>query len=192
MVLSLLLISAIMSAALALVYQITLGPIKMAESKKVNDAIKQVVPAFDNDPGAEVYYLSVEGENDSLAIYPAKKNGQLVGSAVSTYTNKGFSGNIKVMVGFLPDGTIYNTMVLLHKETPGLGSKMTDKKFHDQFNDKNPTGFKLSVKKDGGDVDAISAATISSRAYCDAITRAYIAYSQKGTDQQTGATTKNK
>ncbi len=188
MVLSLFLISAVMSAVLAMVYQATLGPIQMTEKNKVNDAIKQVVPAFDNDPGSQLYFLPIEGEADSLAVYPAMNEGKLVGTAVSTYTNKGFSGNIKVMVGFLPDGTIYNSIALVHQETPGLGSKMSDAKFHDQFNGKNPSTFKLAVKKDGGEVDAISAATITSRAYCDAIARAYAAYTKTQTDSQTGAT----
>jgi len=95
--------------------------------------------------------------------------------AINTFTNEGFSGNIELMVGFLEDGTIYNTAVLSHKETPGLGDKMDKKKsnFPDQFSGKNPAEFNLKVKKDGGDVDAITAATISSRAFCDALTRAY-------------------
>jgi len=188
MVLSLFLISAVMSAALALVYQVTLEPIKQAESKKVNDAITKVVPAFDNDPGAEMYYLPLEGGNDSLMVYPAMKDGKVVGTAISSYTNSGFSGNFTVMVGFLPNGTIHNSIVMVHKETPGLGTKMSDTKFHDQFNGKNPTEFNLKVKKDGGEVDAITAATITSRAYCDALSRAYSAYTQNGTDTQTGAT----
>jgi electron transport complex protein RnfG len=192
MVLSLFLISAVMSAALALVHQVTLEPIKLAESKKVNDAITKVVPAFDNDPGADMYFLPLEGENDSLMVYPATKDGKVVGTAISTYTNSGFSGNFKVMVGFLPDGTIYNSIVMIHKETPGLGTKMSDAKFHDQFNGKHPTEFNLKVKKDGGEVDAISAATITSRAYCDALSRAYSAYTKNSLDSQTGATQEKK
>lgn len=188
MVLSLFLISAVMSAALALVYQVTFEPIKLAEKQKVNDAIKQVVPAFDNNPGDDMYFLPIEGENDSLAFYPATKDGKLVGTAAATYTNNGFSGNFTVMVGFLPDGTIHNSILLVHKETPGLGSKMADAKFHDQFNGKNPSSYKLLVKKDGGEVDAITAATISSRAYCDAIKRAHTTFTQNWTDSQSGAT----
>jgi len=76
------------------------------------------------------------------------------------------------MAGFLADGTIHNVVVLNHKETPGLGTKMTEPKFSDQFNGKDPDDFDLRVKKDGGDVDAITAATVSSRAYCDALQRA--------------------
>ncbi len=77
------------------------------------------------------------------------------------------------MAGFKPDGTIINITVLEHKETPGLGTKMTEPSFKDQFMDKNPVEYELKVKKDGGPVDAITAATISSRAYCDAVQRAY-------------------
>ena len=76
------------------------------------------------------------------------------------------------MAGFKPGGTIVNITVLEHKETPGLGTKMAEPKFKDQFMDKNPAEFSLKVKKDGGPVDAITAATISSRAFCDALQRA--------------------
>jgi electron transport complex protein RnfG len=113
------------------------------------------------------------GEGDSLDVFPAKKDDVLVGYAVTTYTKKGFSGNITLMAGFSPDGSIFNITVLEHKETPGLGTKMTEPKFKDQFKGKNPLQFKLKVKKDGGPVDAITAATISSRAFCDAVQRAY-------------------
>jgi electron transport complex protein RnfG len=84
------------------------------------------------------------------------------------------------MVGFSPDGTIYSTSVLEQKETPGLGTKMTQPFFKDQFDGKNPSSFKLFVKKDGGQVDAITASTITSRAYCDAVQRAYDAYMKGG------------
>jgi electron transport complex protein RnfG len=77
------------------------------------------------------------------------------------------------MAGFKPDGTIINISVLQQKETPGLGTKISDPGFKDQFMEKNPADFQLKVIKDGGQVDAITAATISSRAFCDAIERAY-------------------
>jgi electron transport complex protein RnfG len=97
---------------------------------------------------------------------------------VETFTNQGFSGNFKLMVGFAPDGTIIDIAVIQHSETPGLGSKMEKGKsdFSLQFKGKNPATFKLAVKKDRGDVDAITASTITSRAYCDAVARAYRAF----------------
>jgi electron transport complex protein RnfG len=172
MVLSLSLIALVSSALLGFVYEFTKEPIALSNLNKKLNAIKQVVPEFTNNPNDEMYRLPT-GEGDSLEIYPAKKDDAIVGYAVNTYTSKGFSGNISLMAGFKPDGTIINITVLEQKETPGLGTKMTESEFKDQFNDKNPSEFKLKVKKDGGPVDAITAATISSRAFCDAVQRAY-------------------
>jgi electron transport complex protein RnfG len=172
MVLSLTLISLTASACLGFVYQFTKDPIALSILNKKLDAIKLVVPEFNNNPNEEMYKLPT-GEGDSLDIYPAKKDNEIIGYAVNTYSKKGFSGNISLMAGFKTDGTIMTITVLDQKETPGLGTKMTEPKFKDQFSEKNPSSFNLKVKKDGGQVDAISAATISSRAFCDAVQRAY-------------------
>jgi Na+-translocating ferredoxin:NAD+ oxidoreductase subunit G len=172
MVLSLTLISLAASACLGFVYEFTKKPIELSNLNKKLEAIKQVVPEFNNNPNEEMYKLPT-GDGDSLEVYPAKKDKVAVGFAVNTYTQKGFSGNISLMAGFSIDGTIINITVLDQKETPGLGTKMTEPKFKDQFNNKNPEQFKMKVKKDGGQVDAITAATISSRAFCDAVQRAY-------------------
>jgi electron transport complex protein RnfG len=107
-------------------------------------------------------------------------NGELVGLAVRTYSSKGFSGKISLAAGFKPDGTIINIIVLEQKETPGLGTKMTEPRFKDQFMGKNPSEFSLKVKKDGGKVDAITAATISSRAFSDAVQKAHDAIMKGG------------
>lgn len=173
MILCLLLISVVMAAALGFVYGITKEPIEKANKDKEIQAVKDVLPAFDNDPTADA--KEIEG----LKFYSATKAGQPVGCAVKTFTEKGFSGHFDMMVGFKPDGSINKIVVLDHKETPGLGSKMKDPKFADQFNDLNIGGLKektLLVKKDGGTVDAITAATISSRAYCDGVQKAYTLY----------------
>ena len=172
MALSLTLIALVSSALLGFVNEFTREPIALSNLNKKLNAIRQVVPEFTNNPNDEMYMLPT-GEGDSLEIYPAKKDDVIVGYAVNTYTSRGFSGNISLMAGFKADGTIFNTSVLEHKETPGLGTKMTEPGFKDQFIDKNPSEFELKVKKDGGPVDAITAATISSRAFCDAVQRAY-------------------
>ena len=172
MLLSLTLISLAASAALGFVYELTKNPIEASKLKKKIEAIKMVVPEFNNNPDEEMYLLPT-GDGDSLEIYPARNDGELTGYAVKTYSNDGFSGYIGIMAGFNPDGSIYNISVLEQKETPGLGTKMTDPAFNDQFKGKNPEQFTLKVKKDGGQVDAITAATISSRAFCDAVDRAY-------------------
>ena len=166
MILSLLLISMVMSGALGFVYIITKKPIEETQKKAEVEAVKNVLPEFDNDPTKDVKNI------DGLMYYVGTKSGEVVGCAVKTYTKKGFSGHFEIMVGFKPDGTIYKTAVLDQKETPGLGDKMKTK-WKDQFIEKNPTSYRLKVKKDGGDVDAITASTITSRAFCDAVTRAY-------------------
>jgi len=127
-----------------------------------------------------------DNSGDSLTFYFANKGDKQVGTAIETYSNKGFGGRIDIMIGLLDNGTIYNTAVLAQKETPGLGDKMQKSKsdFSVQFNGKNPAEFRLKVKKDGGDVDAITAATISSRAFCDAIRRAHDAYEKDGGNKQ--------
>lgn len=172
MVLSLTLISLAAATCLGFVYEFTKKPIELSNLNKKIKAIRQVVPDFNNDPTREMFRLPT-GDGDSLDIYPVKKDNVAEGFIVNTYTKKGFSGNISLMAGFKPDGTIIKVSVLEHKETPGLGSKMNDPGFKDQFNSMNPASFKLKVKKDGGSVDAITAATISSRAFCDAVQRAY-------------------
>ena len=172
MVLTLFAVAAIAAMALGAVYSVTKEPIAIAKQKKLEMAIKAVLPEFDN---LAIMKVADADGPDSLTFYVTSKNNKPVGVAINTYTNKGFAGNIEIMVGFLPDGTINNTAVLSQKETPGLGDKMDKKKsnFSEQFNGKNPSDFILKVKKDGGDVDAITAATISSRAFCDAVSRAY-------------------
>ncbi len=176
MILSLTIISVFMAVALGFVYEKTKDPIAKGQQAKITNAIAEVLPAFDNDPTKEM--TQVEGED--LVVYKATKGGQWVGSAVKTYSPKGFAGKIVLMVGFLPDGTINNISVVEQKETPGLGTKMKEPKFKDQFKNKNPESYKITVKNDGGDVDAITASTISSRAFCDAVNRAFEAFKKGG------------
>lgn len=181
MILGLGLVALVASSLLAIVYSVTKEPIELAKAKKLNEAIQLVSPAFNNDPAEEKYMLSIEG-NDSLVCYPIREDGALKATAIRTYSDEGFSGRFYIMVGFDVNGKIISTRVLEHAETPGLGDKMEKKKstWSDQFSDKDPSTFKLSVTKDGGDVDGITAATISSRAFCDAIDIAYGAYLKDG------------
>ncbi|MFO7852863.1 MAG: RnfABCDGE type electron transport complex subunit G [Bacteroidota bacterium] len=173
MLIGLLTITFVASASLGGIYKITKEPIAEAMLAKKNNAIGRVLPEFDNNPTADVYKKAVDG--DTLYFYPGMKDNTQVGTAVETFTNQGFSGKIKLMVGFLPDGTINGIAVLDHEETPGLGDKIERDKsdWSVQFQGKNPETFELSVVKDGGDVDAITASTITSRAFCDAVARAY-------------------
>ena len=111
-------VTLIASAAVGYVQTLTAGPIEAAKEAKQVNAIRQVIPGeFDNDPNADVWKVQTP-DGGELEFYPAKKNGELVGTAVKTYTNNGFGGKIWLMVGFNPDGTISNYSVLEHKETP--------------------------------------------------------------------------
>ena len=176
MSLSLLLITGAASALLAYVYTITKEPIAEANKKKKVEALSQVMPEFDNSPFEESFMVASDG--DSLMCYVGKNGDEIIGVAIETYTDKAFSGIFTVMVGFQPDGTIYNTIMLQHLETPGLGDKAEKEKsdWSDQYNGKDPSVSKITVTKDGGEINAITAATISSRAYSDAVTRAYNSY----------------
>ncbi len=178
MVIVLTVIGLVAALALGFTYAKTRPEIEAASKKKQEKIIREVLDGslFDNDPLAEKY--TVEGF-DGLELYPAKQGGQRVGVAVKTFSPKGYSGNIWIMVGFRPDGTINRTAVIEHKETPGLGTKM-DTAWKNQFNDKHPERNALRVRQDGGEIDAITAATISSRAFSEAVQKAYEAFKKGG------------
>lgn len=173
-------ISMVASLALGSVYNLTLEPIKAAKKAARERAIKLVLPAFDSLNSFKVQIPDDpnladqgNGDQDSLVFYQAFKGGESIGVAVQTFSNQGYDPTqIQIMVGFLPEGIIDSTVVTQQKETPGLGTKMTSPKFNGQFSGIDPAKFNISVTKDGGDVDAITASTISSRAVCDAINRA--------------------
>jgi len=167
MVITLSVICLICSALLGVVYSVTKAPIEAAELAKINNAIKAVVPECDNNPSEEM--MEVEGS----VVYPAKVNGNIVGYAIKVKAS-GFGGPIQMMVGFNADGTIYNTSVISHAETPGLGAKITGEiPTRTQIVGKNPASSNLTVTKDGGEIDAITASTITSRAFLKGVEAAY-------------------
>lgn len=173
MISSLLIITLVASASLAGVYNLTKEPIAAAAKIKTENAIRQVIPPFDR---IERFAVMPADGPDSLIMYRGYKGDSLVGTAVQTYSYNGFSGYIRLMAGFKADGSINDIAVLEHKETPGLGTKMSEPKFKDQFKNLNIaqlTGQQVKVTKDQGTIEAITAATISSRAYCEAVQRAW-------------------
>jgi len=176
MVVSLFVITIISGFSLGYVNDLTIGPKAKAKLEKKVNALKLVLPAFDNNPVEDMKLVNSEKVVDSVEIYPAYSNNEFVGAAVIGSSDKGFSGLVKIMVGFNASGIIENVVVLEQKETPGLGTKMTEDKFLLQFKGIDISTFKLKVKKDGGNVDALTGATISSRAFCDATQLAYDAF----------------
>ncbi|MDO5522765.1 MAG: RnfABCDGE type electron transport complex subunit G [Bacteroidia bacterium] len=189
MFLSLFGICLVVAILLAQVNKMTAKPIAEAQALKLENAIKEVAPHFDNNPVAEAYKMPA-ANGDSLLVYPAKKGDELVGFAVNTYSNNGFSGNIQLMVGFDMQDKIVNYAVLSHAETPGLGSKMNEwfretTKPNQVVIGRNLSEGPLSVANDGGQVDAITASTITSRAFLEAINKAYVVYkASDGKNQQ--------
>ena len=189
-------ITLITSAGVGVVNRITEEPIARAKAAAVVKALNKVLPPFETTVTDS---LTIDGL--PITVYTATDAaGDVAGYAVQTATKNGFSGMIRMMVGFAPDGEVVNIDVLEQNETPGLGTKMAD--------EDNPllgsirgkrletmrlVDGRLAVVKDGGDVDALTAATISSRAYCDAVNRAWMAYRSVATgtvptDVASGAT----
>lgn len=173
MILVLVAITAVAAAGVGGVYSLTKEPIAKAKIAKTNAAIGEVMPEFNNNPSQDTTAVNINGTK--MYVYTAKMNDAVVGYGVECFSNNGFGGLVKLLVGITPEGEITKISVLEHKETPGLGDKIDPAKsdFRVQFEGKNPENFKISVKKDGGDVDAITASTITSRAYCEAVNQAF-------------------
>lgn len=161
----------ICSALLAVVYAVTAEPIEAAAQAKTNNSIAAVVPSFDGTP--EKAEIEVGGKKYNY--YAVSKDGHPVGYAIES-SAVGFSGPVVIMVGITADGVIYNTSVLSQSETPGLGAKCVEPDFADQFKNLDPAVKVLKVEKDGGDIEAITASTITSRAYCAAVETAMNVY----------------
>ena len=183
-------ITLIASAGVGAVNMITEEPIAAAKAAATTAAVANVLPEFEQNQVSEQ-----EIDGMSIKVYTATSGESVVGYAVESMTKNGFGGAIRMMVGFLPDGKIFNVNVLEQAETPGLGTRMCDEgnALISSIKDKDADELKFSVKKDGGELDALTAATISSRAYYDAVARAYKAYQmasgQKAwADGDTGAT----
>jgi electron transport complex protein RnfG len=175
-------ITLVAGLTLGFVNDLTLAPKARARLAKKVDALQKVLPAFDNDPVSAVVRIPAATPKDSIEIYPAFESDAFIGAAVTGASDKGYSGRVKLMVGFLPDGRINNIEVLEQKETPGLGTKMKGEAFLRQFRGKNPETFDLRAKKDGGAVDALAGATITTRAFAEAAQQAYDAFTaQKDT-----------
>lgn len=181
MVLSLGVIGIMAGGLLGGMYAITKEPIETAEKKQLTASIAEVAPVFDNSPEDDRDTVRIADKD--FVVYPAMESGKLNGGAVLGYTMEGFSGEIAVLCGFDVEGNITDYRVISHAETPGLGAKM-EEWFHDPVGarsviGKNPSVQNFYVTKDkdkNGEIDAITAATISSRAFLGVLRNAYMAY----------------
>lgn len=149
------------------------------------EAVNRVLPPYDNQPDKPDAALDkLDGELDGAIVlegvnfYVAKRDGEIVGIAFSQTTKEGYAGEIQVMLGVNLKGELIGIDVVRHLETPGLGAKIDAPEENNEFKDqffagkrKRPLTLKskIMVRKDGGEIDAITGATISSRAICEAV-----------------------
>lgn len=189
-------VALITGSILAYVNHVTEEPIRLQAEKALADGIKAVMGGVDLTVAKEdTVRQTVAGKEAVFVIHETVgADKQPIGAAVESTTG-GFGGDLKILVGFDNDGQILGYTLLQHAETPGLGAK-ADKWFQKEGKGciigKNPNTDNLTVKKDGGEIDAITASTITSRAFLLAVTQAYQAYKSLPVDASTGATASHK
>lgn len=188
-------VALVTGSILAYVNHVTEEPIKLQEEKSLADGIKAVMGGVELTVAKEdTVKQTAAGKELTFVIHETVvKDSKPIGAAVESTTG-GFGGDLKVLVGFDTDGNILGYTILQHSETPGLGAK-ADKWFQKEGKGcvvgKNPAADKLSVKNDGGEIDAITASTITSRAFLLAVNQAYQAYKSMPVDAHTGASGKH-
>ena len=188
-------VALVTGSILAYVNHVTEEPIKLQAEKTLADGIKAVMGGVELTVAKEdTVKQTAAGKELTFIIHEAVgKDNKPVGAAVESTTG-GFGGDLKVLVGFDTDGNILGYTILQHSETPGLGAK-ADKWFQKDGKGciigKNPATDDLTVKKDNGDIDAITASTITSRAFLLAVNQAYQAYKSMPVDAHTGASGKH-
>jgi electron transport complex protein RnfG len=176
MILVLTVISAASALLLAATNTFTREPIARALKAEKLDALRQVLPPYDNQPDADTVVVESGGTVWTACV--ARVQGRFAGCAFETHSDAGYSGRIVLLVGLRPDGSVHGLRALKQNETPGLGAKIaaTNEPFMRQFAGRSLASAAWKVGKDGGDFDAITGATITSRAVLEAVCRALEAY----------------
>lgn len=173
LVIALTLITVGAGVLLSLVESQTRAPIAEQRRLETLRALQTVLPAFDNSPDADTVDLAFgqdkKGREQIRTFFRGRQGGAISGVAFTVVAPDGYSGNIAMMVGVDPAGTVVGLEILSHAETPGLGDKITRVDFKSQFKGKTLEGVDWRVKKDGGDFDQITGATISPRAVVKAV-----------------------
>ena len=130
--------------------------------------LRAVLPEVDNDVSQDFKEIVVgkdrRGNDVTVIYYFGRKEGMLVGTAFALVTPEGFTGDIELLMGVSPEGGVTGVEIVRHLETPGLGDKIQDNEWRDSFKGKTLTNATWAVKKDGGDFDQFTGATISPRA----------------------------
>ncbi len=175
LVIVLTLVTALAGLILSLVESATREPIAKQRREEMLRALKAVLPPVDNAPDTDVVRLVIgrdrKGREQQGTFYRGRQNGELRGIAFQVTAPDGYSGNIDIMVGVDPQGTVTGVAILKHAETPGLGDKIARPGFTGSFIGKGLDNADWRVKKDGGNFDQLTGATISPRAVVGAIRR---------------------
>jgi len=167
---------AVSALALSVIHGLTEEPIEEQKRLATMRAVQEVLPPFDNDPAEETLMITLQedevGARDTVTVYLGTQSGQSTGVAFQTF-GEGYGGYIDIMVGIDLEGHISGVKILEHEETPGLGAKIEESDFRDQFQGKSLDNSvlvngNLAVKNDGGDLDALTGATISPRGVAQA------------------------
>lgn len=196
---------AVATGLLAVTDQLTKAPIEASALAKINQSLREALPPFDNNAASNTCVInSSDGEKIPVVFHGAVKDGVLVGVAGITFSKRGYGGKVEVMTGMRSDGKIRTVLVTQQNETPGLGSNICERKrkltvknmfekaaaeenevapnpILDQFagHSEEPSdkwGVDWKVKKDGGTVDFVTGATVTTRAVTDAVNRAAKTY----------------
>jgi electron transport complex protein RnfG len=185
-------ITVVAAFALAITYRVTEAKINNSARLEALKSVKAVLPKdakgnplFTNDPDKLAFEMKITEDQKQvdplLVFYPGLNDkGEIIGFAVKVTSKIGYAGNIQMMIGMTPKGEILDIQILSMNETPGLGTKVSEPAFKDQFKGKSlETGAKFVLKKDDSsnyDLDAVSGATISSRAFTYAVHRVVTFY----------------
>ncbi len=153
------------------VYLLTKSRIDAVTAEQQRQLLLEVVPQthFDNDLLASCKVVKIPEAPFLNKIYIAKKGSNLTAYAIQATAPDGYSGNIVLLMGIQPDGTVLGVRTLAHKETPGLGDKI-ETRISDWIYSFTNRKFSLEnegewrVKKDGGQFDQFTGATITPRA----------------------------
>ena len=185
-------ITVVSGLVLGAAYEVTKGPIAQTQAKQKQEACQAVYPeadsfeAMDVDQKAAKEAIKKMGTNATVdEVYSAVMDGSEAGYVITVTDKDGYGGDIQITVGIMSDGTVNGISFLSISETAGLGMRAKEPSFYNQFAGQQAE--KFYVSKDGGDIDAITASTITSRAFLNAVNAAYQAFKGNTSDAASGA-----
>jgi electron transport complex protein RnfG len=186
-------VAAVSAGLLAVVQSLTAPQIEANQQAAANAAMMQVLPEYDNDPASETHVFS-SADGWEVTYFTARKDGEIVGYAGKVITPEGFpdgDGNISLMVGLDPTGSVGMVLITASSETPGLGTSVTDRKLQktivdlfrgsqvqegivpntylDWYSGKKAGNERWAITKDGESINGKTGATITSKAVCGGV-----------------------